>query len=218
MERSSHVLVQQSGRYHGSGCHNAAKIAQRWSASRAGLQRWVGLQPAQLCDGLPAQTQSSEPVTACDSCVTAAWQLAGVTDTNSFSGRQSLRRVRPGQVAWPRGLHRMVMVTRSGDQGSVSEQDLKCEIQTFSWYMLCLLLPFLFCVHLREERFCEIKILVLMEYWSGKVLKRATSGRLQTVPGAGGSKGHTPVTSRVSRVWRTLNNSWRTRWCVRYVC
>ena len=130
MERSSHVLVQQSGRYHGSGCHNAAKIAQRWSASRAGLQRWVGLQPAQLCDGLPAQTQSSEPVTACDSCVTAAWQLAGVTDTNSFSGRQSLRRVRPGQVAWPRGLHRMVMVTSDGDQGSVSEQDFKCEIQT----------------------------------------------------------------------------------------
>ena len=114
MERSSHVLVQESGRYHGSGCNNAVKIAQGWSASRPGLQRWVGLQPAQLCDGLPAQTQSSEPVTACDSCVTAAWQLAGVTDTNSFSGSQSLRRVRPGQVAWPRGLHRMVMVTRSG--------------------------------------------------------------------------------------------------------
>ena len=58
----------------------------------------------------------------------------------------------------------MMMVTSDGDQGSVSEQDLKCEIQTFSWYMLCLLLPFLFCVYLREERFCEIKILVLMEY------------------------------------------------------
>ena len=45
-----------------------------------------------------------------------------------------------------------------------------------------------------EERFCEIKIPLLMEYWSGKVLKRATSGRLQTQCGPGWEWGTQPVT------------------------
>ena len=83
--------------YHGRGCHNAAKITQRWSDGWACKDEW--LQPTQLCDGLPAQTQSSEPVTACDSL----WQLRDSWpgwQTPPAASPKSLRRVRPGEVAW----------------------------------------------------------------------------------------------------------------------
>ena len=201
--------------YNGSGCHNAVKITQRWSTSRPGLQRWVGLQPAQLCDGLPAQTQSSEPVTA-------AWQL--VTACDSWPGWQTPAASQGVRVCVEWDLGRLrdhgVCIWWWGwpvpDQGSVSHQDFWCEIKATSLYGVqfgfsCKYLPSLK-INLLKERFCEIKIPLLLEYWSGKVLKRATSGRLQTQTarlGDGGSKWHTPVTVEYLE---NMHLSWRIRW------
>ena len=168
--------------YHSRGCHNAVKITQRWSDGQACKDEW-GHGCSQLCDGLPAQTQSSKPVTAWDSCVTAYDSLPGWQTPAASS--QSLRRVRPGEVAWPvqwPGRHRML----TWDWCSVTRGQYHLKRDDGVWLWACVKcacsVVLCFWTYLfMEERFCEIKIPLLMEYWSGKVLKRATSGRLQTV-------------------------------------
>ena len=173
------------------------------------------MQLRSLRDGLMARPAKMSGAMAAASCVTdcphrhnqvnpwqlvtAAWQLRDSLPgwQTPAASSQSLRRVRPGEVAWPVTRHRIVTGAWCPLQwpgvSIISREMLVYDFEQV-WGVLVLLCCSVFLDLLMEERFCEIKIPLLMEYWSGKVLKRATSGRLQTQCGPGWQWGTQPVT------------------------